>query len=129
MANLITTGFHYPYNPDLVERAKELRKNMTKAERKLWYEFLKNHKFVFLRQRPIDNFILDFYCSELNLAIEVDGDSHYSTDAIEYDNYRTDILKGYDITVLRFTNDDVLKNFDGVCQRIDEFLKTSIHPL
>ena len=78
--SLLVTDFHLPYNPQLVERAKELRKIMTLAEKKLWYNYLKTFKFRFLRQRPIDNFIVDFYCAELKLVIEVDGDSHFTNE-------------------------------------------------
>jgi very-short-patch-repair endonuclease len=124
MSRLLKTDFHLPYNPDLVERARQMRKSMTKAEFKLWTDFLKDHELKFMRQRPIDNYIVDFYCAEKKLAVEVDGDSHYSADALEYDVKRTGVLKEYGITVLRFTNDDVLQNFNGVSQRISEFLKT-----
>ena len=71
----LTDHHHLPYNPKLVQRAKELRKNMTKAERKLWYDYLRNFKYRVHRQRPIDQFIVDFYCFELKLVIEIDGDS------------------------------------------------------
>ena len=71
----LTDHHHLPYNPKLVERAKELRKNMTKAERKLWYDYLRNFKYRVHRQRTIDQFIVDFYCFELKLVIEIDGDS------------------------------------------------------
>ncbi|CCI00800.1 endonuclease domain-containing protein [Microcystis aeruginosa] len=111
----LTNHLHLPYNPKLVERAKELRKNMTKAERKLWYEYLKNFQYRVHRQRPIDQFIVDFYCPELKLVIEIDGDSHNSEDAQNYDLERTQILAGYGLIVIRFTNQEVLSNFEGVC--------------
>ena len=111
----LTNHHHLPYNPKLVERAKELRKNMTKAERKLWYEYLNNFQYRVHRQRPIDQFIVDFYCPELKLVIEIDGDIHNSEDAQNYDLERTQILSGYGLTVIRFTNQEVLSNFEGVC--------------
>lgn len=117
--NLLNTTFHLPYNPKLVERAKELRKNMTQAEQKLWYGYLKAFKFRVLRQRPIDHFIVDFYCPQLKLVIEVDGDSHFTAAGQDRDNERTSVLEGYGLKVLRFTNNEVLNNFAGVCQRID----------
>jgi very-short-patch-repair endonuclease len=123
MSRLLKTDFHLPYNPDLVERARQMRKNMTRAEFKLWTDFLKDHELKFMRQRPIDNYIVDFYCAEKKLAVEVDGDSHYSADAFEYDVQRTNVLKGYGIMILRSTNDDVLKNLSGFRQRISEVLK------
>lgn len=69
-------NFHLPYDRDLIIKAKELRQNMTVAEKKLWHEYLKIFKFRVLRQRPIDYFIVDFYCASLKLVIEVDGESH-----------------------------------------------------
>jgi very-short-patch-repair endonuclease len=70
--NWSNTDFHLPYNRQLVEKAKELRKNMTPAERKLWSGYLRTFKFRILRQRPINNFIVDFFCAQLRLVIEVD---------------------------------------------------------
>lgn len=127
---LLDTDFHLPYNPQLVERAKELRKNMTPAEKKLWDNYLKTFKFRFFRQRQIDNFIVDFYCAKLKLVIEVDGDSHFTDEGKVYDAERTEILEGYELKVMRFTNDEVLNNLESVCQPIQEFIPpTSIlHP-
>ncbi len=87
---LITTGFHLPYNPKLIERARELRKNMTPAEKKLWYYCLSQFSRRVLRQRPIDNYIVDFYCPVLRLVIEIDGESHFTDDGKTYDQQRTD---------------------------------------
>ena len=120
--NLLKTNFHLPYNPQLVERAKELRKNMTPAEKKLWNEYLRNFKFRVLRQRPIDRFIVDFYCAELKLVIEVDGNSHFTPEGKDYDLARTKILEGYGLRVMRFTNNQVLNNLEGVCQQIEKLV-------
>jgi very-short-patch-repair endonuclease len=82
-------------------------------------------QFRFLRQRPINNFIVDFYCANLKLVIEVDGDSHFTDEGKDYDAERTVILEGYGrygLKVMRFTNDDVLKNFELVYQQIEEFI-------
>ncbi|MFW6359945.1 MAG: endonuclease domain-containing protein [Chroococcales cyanobacterium] len=117
-SSLLDTDFHLPYNTQLVSRAKELRKNMTPAEKKLWRGYLRNFPFRVLRQRPIDNFIVDFYCPTLRLGIEVDGESHFNDNSQIYDEERTRILEGYGLRVIRFTNNDVLFNFDGVCQVI-----------
>jgi very-short-patch-repair endonuclease len=114
------SDFHLPYNRQLVEKAKELRKNMTPAERKLWYDYLRTFKFRVLRQRPIDNFIVDFFCAQLKLVIEVDGESHFTDDGKDYDWERTQILKGYGLKVLRFSNHEVLQDWEGVCRRIEE---------
>lgn len=120
---LITNGNSLPYNPKLVERAREMRKSMTDAEKKLWFGFLRNFKYRVLRQRPIDHFIVDFYCAEMKLVIEVDGSQHYSDEGLEYDKERTQILEGYGIKVLRFTNQEVLLNFSAVCEIIENELK------
>ena len=111
--------FHLPYNPKLVPRAKELRKNMTKAERKLWYDYLRNFKYRVLRQRPIDNFIVDFYCPELKLVIEIDGETHFAEESKQYDEERTKVLEGYGLRVIRFLNTEVLKNLEGVSEVLD----------
>lgn len=120
--NLNNTDFHLPYNPELVERAKELRKNMTPAERKLWNEYLKTFQFRVLRQRPIHHFIVDFYCAQLKLVIEIDGDSHSTQESQSYDRERTEILNCYGLRVVRFTNQQVLNEFEGVCQKITEWM-------
>jgi very-short-patch-repair endonuclease len=120
--NFITSDFHLPYNRNLITKAKELRKNMTSAEKKLWYEYFRTFPLRVLRQKPIDHFIVDFYCAKLKLVIEVDGDSHFTDDGIKSDRRRTEILEGYGLTVIRFTNDEVLHDFDAVCQKIESFL-------
>lgn len=100
-----------PYNKTLTDRAREHRKNPTKAESKIWNEVLRMRQFAeykFLRQKPIDNYIVDFYCSELRLVIEIDGDSHAET--VEYDAERTKILQTLGLSVVRYTNDDVIRN-------------------
>ncbi|MEO1433154.1 MAG: endonuclease domain-containing protein [Cyanobacteria bacterium J06633_8] len=118
----IKTAYHLPYNQKLVEKAKELRKNMTSAEIKLWNYYLKTLKIRFLRQRPIDNFIVDFYCANLKLVIEIDGESHFTDEAKNYDAQRTLILENYGLQVIRFTNEQVFKNFEGVCESIENYL-------
>lgn len=120
---LISTGFHIPYNPKLKERAREMRKNMTEPERKLWLKFLRNQKKTFLRQKPLDNYIVDFYCASNKLIIEIDGDSHFNRDGKSYDEERTAVLKSYGLELLRFTNDEVIKNFENVCEKISSFIE------
>ncbi len=95
---------------------------MTPAESKLRYQFLRKHTQKFYRQRAIDHFIADFYCAKFALVIELDGESHNSPQAQEYDRYRTEILQIYNLTVLRFTNTEVYENFEGVCNTIDEYI-------
>jgi len=117
---LITTGFHLPYNPDLKERARELRKNMTEPERKIWYEYLRNFKYQVLRQKPLDNYIVDFYCPELKIVIEIDGDTHFTEEGKVYDEERTRILEGYGLKIIRFLNTDIMRNLAGVVQEIEK---------
>lgn len=124
MTKLTQGSFHLPYNRGLVGRAKGLRKHMTVAEKKLWLGYLKKFKFRVLRQRPIDHFIVDFYCAALKLVIEVDGDSHFTPDSLIYDKERTEILEGYGLSILRFHNQEVLNDFDSVCQTIESWAKS-----
>jgi len=115
---------YIPYNQKLTELARENRKNPTKAEQKIWNEVLRNKNFSnykFHRQKPLDNFIADFYCFKLRLIIEIDGDSH--ADKREYDEIRTEILNQYGLTVLRYTNDEVLNNIEGVYDDLMEKIK------
>ena len=104
-----------PYDPELTILARANRKNPTPAEQKIWFEVLRNRQFAaykFLRQKPIDSFIVDFYCAKLCLVIEIDGDSHAEDPA--YDIERTQILRNYGLNVVRYNNRDVLHNISGV---------------
>ncbi len=116
-------GRHKPYNKDLKERVRYLRKNMTTHERKLWFEFLKPHAVKFVAQHPIDHYIVDFYCAHFALVIELDGSQHYTKEGQEYDHQRDDTLSMYELKVLRFSNSEIERNFLGVCQVIEECLK------
>jgi very-short-patch-repair endonuclease len=120
---LITTNFHIPYNPGLKDLARELRKNLTPAEKQLWYKYLRDIGLPFLRQKPLDNYIVDFYCANKKLVIEIDGDSHYINEAQENDRERTKVLTSYGLTVLRFTNTEVMDNLEGVCMAIGKYLE------
>ena len=113
--------YFLPYNPALVEQAREMRKNMTPAESKLWFGFLRNFKFRVLRQRPIDHFIVDFYCAALKLVIEVDGAEHFTDDGKAQDEQRTQVLEGYGLTVIRFSNHQIETDFGSVCQQINSY--------
>jgi very-short-patch-repair endonuclease len=118
---LITTGFHLPYNPNLVSLARQMRKNLTEAEKIIWIRLLRNFKFPFLRQRPIDNFIVDFYCAKLKLVIEIDGAGHFTEAGKVADIEKEEILKGYGLTVIRFTDHEVTNCFSQVRERIYKF--------
>ena len=114
------------YNKNNIPLAKQLRKDATREENKLWYDFLSKYEIRFQRQKAIDNFIADFYCHKAKLVIEIDGSQHYTEDGRKYDEFRTEILEGYDLSVIRFTNNDVDKNFYGVCRYIDMIVKSLI---
>ena len=105
-------------NPNLTKLAQELRKNMTKEERKLWFDFLKDLPTTIHRQKVIGNYIVDFYYAEKKLAIELDGSQHFEDSGLAADQARTEALEQNGITVLRYSNLDVLSNFEGVCSDI-----------
>ena len=107
------------HNGKLTSRAQVLRKNMTKEERRLWYEYLRKYPHRFRRQVTCGNYILDFYCAKAKVAIELDGSQHYEPKEQAYDRDRTAYLNSLGICVLRFSNLDVLENLPGVCQEID----------
>lgn len=112
------------YDRKLKQAARELRKNMTEAERLLWSKIrMKQLKgYMFTSQKPLDGYIVDFYCYRAGLVIEVDGSQHFTDSGIEYDQIRDDILKNLELRVLRFTNIDVLTNIEGVVEVIERNL-------
>ena len=111
------------YNKANVPLARGLRKNMTKWERKLWYEFLRSYPLRFQRQKPIGNYIADFYCAKAHFVIELDGGGHYTEEQIRKDAVRTEDLENMGIHVVRILNRDIDKNFRGVCEYIDMLVK------
>ena len=117
------------HNNEIVPFAKELRKNMTKEERHLWYDFLKTYPVRFLRQKVLGKYIADFYCAKANVVIELDGSQHYEDEGLVNDKKRTEYLEQYGIKVIRISNLDVLKNFEGVCMYIDNAVKQSLSQL
>jgi very-short-patch-repair endonuclease len=106
-------------------RRQTLRSNMTKPEEKLW-QILRGKQMgaKFRRQHGIGHYIADFYCPELKLVIEVDGDSHRSADAQAYDKIRHDFMASLGITTLRFTNDEVINHIEGIHQHLTQYLNT-----
>lgn len=112
-----------PYNNDLIKSAKELRKNATPWERKLWHYFLKDYPIRFQRQKAIGNFIVDFYCHKAKLVIELDGGGHFEEKQAEYDFRRTEFLEKQNLKILRFTNLEIDKEFYAVCTVIDKEVK------
>ena len=104
------------HNKNIVPAARMLRKNMTKEERHLWYDFLRGYPIRFSRQKILGRYILDFYCAAAKLVVELDGSQHYEEKGLEQDAKRTKYLEGYGLTVVRIINHDVNKNFRGVCE-------------
>ena len=113
------------YNKSNIPRARELRKNATKEERHLWYDFLAKYPLRFQRQKAIDNFIADFYCHKAKLVIEIDGSQHYTDEAQKKDAFRTEILEGYGLKIIRFSNRQINENFIEVCDYIDMVVSNS----
>ena len=119
----------HKHNKSLVSNARALRKNMTKEERHLWYDFLRNYPVRFLRQKILGKYIVDFYCAKANLVIELDGSQHYNNEDVLKDKQRTEYLEQYGLRVLRFPNNYVNENFKGVCEVIDRQVKQSLSQL
>ena len=117
------------HNKDIVPTAKMLRKNMTKEEKHLWYDFLRTYPIRFSRQKVLGKYIADFYCAKLNLVIELDGSQHYEKEGRINDEMRTLYLEQYGIKVIRILNLDVIKNFEGVCMYIDKEVKQALSKL
>ena len=111
------------YNKQLVPFARQLRKEMTKEERHLWYDFLRGYPMRFSRQKILGKYIADFYCAEAKLIIELDGSQHYEPEEMQKDADRTSFLEGYGLTVIRIPNNEVTGNFCGVCEYIDTAVK------
>jgi very-short-patch-repair endonuclease len=114
----------YTYNPKLKEFAKKLRNNPTKSEKLLW-QALKGRQrkgFDFDRQKPIVEFIVDFFCNELKLGIEIDGITHDFDEVIAKDKLKSESIEELGIKIIRFTDDDVLGNLEGVVVEIDRVI-------
>ena len=105
-------------NPRLKPYAQKLRREMTKEEKHLWYDFLKTLPINVNRQKVIGKYIVDFYIASVKTVIELDGSQHYEAEGINSDKKRDAFFNGLGISVLRYSNDDVNNNFDGVCEDI-----------
>ena len=116
------------HNKDIVPTAKILRKNMTKEENHLWYDFLRTYPVRFSRQKVLGRYIADFYCAEARLVIELDGSGHYTAEGKRHDEIRTAFLEGYGISVVRISN-TAINNFRGVCGYIDRIVEQSLSHL
>ena len=114
------------HNPKLDHIAKTLRRNMTKEERHLWYDFLKELPVMVHRQKVIGTYIVDFYIAKGKLVIELDGSQHCEPKAMDYDRIRTEYLQKQGFLVLRFSNLDVMTQFRAVCETIDAAVKNRV---
>ena len=113
-----------PYNPKLKEYARQLRNNSTQAEVILWQKLKRKqmYEYDFHRQKPIDNYILDFFCNELMLGIEVDGYSHQIVEVFEKDQIKEEVMDKLGIHILLFTDEQVMKDMDNVLRAIEDYI-------
>ena len=116
----------YKHNRQLTSNAKELRNNMTKEERHLWYDFLRSYPVRFSRQKVLGKYIVDFYSAEAKLVIELDGSQHYDQDNQRKDEERTAFLEQYGLQIIRIPNNEVMHNFFGTCEYIDAAVRQSL---
>ena len=111
---------------ELRKRSQELRRQMTREERHLWYDFLKTYPVQFKRQYSVGPYFVDFYCYKAKLVVELDGSQHCEPKAVEYDAIRTEYLKKQGFLVLRFSNLDVMAQFRAVCDTIDTAVQNRV---
>ena len=109
---------------NLTPLSQNLRKNMTKEEKHLWYDYLKQLPVTVKRQEVFEHYIADFYINEARLVIELDGSQHYSEEGEEKDRQRDRFFQKLGIKVLRYTNRDIHQNFRGVCEDIDRHIES-----
>lgn len=115
------------YNKKLMPAARILRCNMTSEERHLWYDFFKVYPIPFARQKVLGQYVVDFYCAQAKLVVEVDGAQHYEPKGMEEDAHRTAYLKdNFGLDVIRIPNNQVNRNFLGVCEYIDVEVKKRV---
>ena len=107
------------YNASNKPFAQKLRREMTRQERHLWYDFLKAYPVAFRRQKQIGPYIVDFYCAKARLVVEIDGSQHYEAAGRKDDEARDSYLQGWGLKILRFSNHDVDCRFQSVCETID----------
>ena len=117
------------HNKGIVPVARALRKNMTREERHLWYDFLRNYPVRFSRQKVLGKYIADFYCAKAKLVVELDGSQHYEDGGRQKDAVRSAFREEYGLSVVRIPNNEVNQNFFGVCEYIDNLVKQAMgHP-
>ena len=113
---------NYEYKRQNINFARQLRKAMTPAEKKLWFLYFRKIPVRVYRQRMVAGYIIDFYCASAKIAIEIDGGQHYDPEMIEEDKKRSEELENLGIRVLRFTNAEVNRAFEAVCEEIDRWI-------
>ena len=114
------------HNANLTSVAKMLRKNMTKEEKKLWYDFLRHYPVRFYRQKVLGKYVADFYCAKAKLVVELDGSQHRSEAGRAADDERSRFLEKYDLKVLRISNLQIIRDFVGVCTYIDHAVQQAL---
>ena len=114
------------HNKEIVPVAKMLRKNMTKEENHLWYDFLKTYPVRFSRQKVLGKYVADFYSASAKIIIELDGSQHYESAGMKKDEERTKYLEEYGLKIIRIPNNEVNQNFRGVCEYIDKIVRQSL---
>ena len=119
----------YKHNKEMVQNAKFLRSNMTKEEKHLWYDYLRNYPLRFSRQKVLGKYIADFYCAKAKLVIELDGAQHYEKENRIYDENRAAFLEQYGLKIIRIPNSEINNNFYGICEYIDKEVKQSLSQL
>jgi very-short-patch-repair endonuclease len=117
-----------PKNRNLTKTAQNLRRSITREERHLWYDFLRNYPVQFNRQKVIGSYIVDFYCHQAKLIIELDGSQHFEDSGCKKDAFRTIYLKNLGLDVIRIPNNEIWENFPGVCDAIDQMVQERIFP-
>ena len=113
-------------NYKMLGTARALRRTSTAQERKLWYLFLRDYPVKIYKQRIIESFVVDFYCAQARLVIELDGSQHYTEQGKAYDAERSAVLAQYGLLVLRFANNDVDNHFNAVCTQIDNIIQSRL---
>ena len=111
-------------NDNLLSKARDLRRNMTPQERKLWYMFLRKYPVKIYKQRVIGPYIVDFYCAAAKLVIEIDGSQHYDDKGEAYDAVRSQYLKELGLSVVRYSNADINVRFERVCESIHQKIQS-----
>ena len=116
-----------PVDSALKQRARELRNHMTQEEKKIWYQYLNHCGYSFKRQYVIPPFIVDFYCADAALVVEIDGSQHYTTEEEElYDRNRTAYLESYGLMVVRLNNRQINTQFLDVCWYLSNLIQRRI---